>query len=108
VRLLLLLLVALLTVLQYKLWLGDGGLRDVRKLEQTLAGRMAENERLRQRNRALEAEVRDLKTGLDAYEERARLEMGMIREGETFFRIVEPDPGGRSVEAGPVPTQTPD
>lgn len=92
-RLLLLLLVALLAALQYKLWFDDGGLQDVWELERSLAARMQENARLRERNRALEAEVKDLKTGLEAYEERARLEMGMIREGETFFRVVEPEAG---------------
>jgi cell division protein FtsB len=100
VRLLLLLLVALLVALQYKLWFDDGGLQDVWELEGSLAARVAENARLRERNRALEAEVEDLKTGLEAYEERARLEMGMIREGETFFRVVEPEAGREAGKSG--------
>jgi cell division protein FtsB len=106
VRLLLLLLVALLAALQYKLWFDDGGLRDVWELERSLAARMQENTRLREGNRALEAEVEDLKTGLEAYEERARLEMGMIGEGETFFRVVEPEAGREAAEGGSASGET--
>ena len=85
-------LVVLLILLQYKLWFGDGSISEVRELEQAIQTQREENESLRQRNRALEAEVNDLKTGLDAIEERARSELGMIREGETFFQIVESQP----------------
>jgi cell division protein FtsB len=82
-------LVLLLVTLQYRLWLGDGGLREIWELEGTLAGQQREIESLRERNRALEAEVVDLKQGLDAVEERARSELGMVREGETFYQIVD-------------------
>lgn len=88
-RAILSILVVLLLLLQYKLWFGDGSITEVRELERAIEAQREENESLRQRNRALEAEVNDLKTGLDAIEERARSELGMIREGETFFRIVE-------------------
>lgn len=88
-RAILSILVVLLLLLQYKLWFGDGSITEVRELERAIEAQREENESLRQRNRALEAEVNDLKTGLDAIEERARSELGMIREDETFFRIVE-------------------
>ena len=82
-------LLALLLALQYQFWLGDGGVRDAWRLESTVAGQKAENEGLRRRNDALEAEVRDLKTGLDAVQERARSELGMIKDGEVFYQVVE-------------------
>ncbi len=88
-RLLATILVILLVLLQYKLWLGDGGLLKVRQLNQAVESQTAENEALSERNRALEAEVRDLKKGRDAIEERARTELGMIKEGETFYQVVE-------------------
>lgn len=82
-------LVGLLLVLQYQLWFGNGGVRDVWRLTQTGAAQERENEVLQQRNDALEAEVRDLKSGLEAVEERARRELGMIRDGEVFYQVVE-------------------
>lgn len=81
--------VALLVVLQYQLWLGSGGIREAWRLEQVVTAQRQENETLRQRNDALEAEVRDLKSGLEAVEERARRELGMIRGGEVFYQVVE-------------------
>lgn len=90
-RLLLIVLTLLLIVLQYQLWVGQGSLPAAWELDRRAAEQQRENDRLRQRNRALEAEVRDLKQGLDAVEERARSELGMIRDGETFFEIVERD-----------------
>ena len=94
-RLLILLLLLLFLLLQYRLWVAPGGLPDVWRLQQELAAREAENRRLEARNRALEAEVRDLKEGLEAVEERARSEMGMIREGETFYQIIDRSPGAK-------------
>lgn len=82
-------LVTMLLVLQYALWFGDGGLIEVWRLEQAVAEQGAENDRLRQRNGALAAEVEDLKSGLDAVEERARSELGMIRKGEVFYQVIE-------------------
>ena len=87
-RLLIAVLVVLLFALQYQLWMGKGGYLDVRKLEQDLIQQQTENEKLIARNRTLQAEVEDLKKGLAAIEERAREELGMIQEGETFFQIV--------------------
>lgn len=80
----------MLAGLQAKLWLGDGGRGEVRTLERSVAQQRAENQRLIQRNAALAAEVEDLKTGTAAVEERARGELGMIKPGETFYRVVEP------------------
>ena len=86
----LLALLALLLALQAKLWFGAGGLPDARRLEVTVAEQRAENARLQQRNDALGAEVEDLKSGEAAVEERARAELGMVKPGETFYRVVEP------------------
>lgn len=83
---------ALLLLLQYSLWFGRGGLRDVAGLEDQIAAQEAGNARLEARNTALLAEVMDLKQGLDAIEEIARSEMGMIREGEIFFQVLEAPP----------------
>ncbi len=83
-------LVVVLLVLQYRLWFADGGLAEVHRLGQQVEAQQRENERLRERNRALAAEVRDLKSGLDAVEARARAELGMVGEGETFYQVVEP------------------
>ena len=89
-RLLIAALIVLLIALQYQLWFGQGSYRDVRQLEEQLAAQRAENETLLERNRALQAEVEDLKKGLAAAEERAREELGMIREGEVFYQVVPP------------------
>ncbi len=80
----------LLLILQYQLWVGDGSVAEVTALKDSIEHQRQENARLRERNTALEAEVKDLKTAMDAIEERARLELGMIREGEVFYRVVEP------------------
>ncbi len=89
-RLLIVLLTGLFLLLQVQLWSRDGGLVQVWQLREALAEQEARNERLRQRNAALDAEVRDLKDGLEALEERARSELGMIREGEVFYQVSEP------------------
>jgi len=75
--------------LQYPLWLGDGGLFSLWKLRQEIATQQAENIALKERNRALEAEVLDLKQGYEALEERARAELGMVRRGETLYQVIE-------------------
>jgi len=90
--LILLLLILLLGLLQWKLWRGDGGLQEVRRLEQAVARQEAENRRLAERNRALAEEVLDLRSGLEAVEERARSELGMIKKDETFYQVVEEEP----------------
>jgi cell division protein FtsB len=89
------LLLALL-ILQYRLWVGEGSLAETYSLREQITAQKWELEGLRKRNRALHAEVVDLKTGLDAIEERARSELGMIRKGEVFYQTVEP--GGRTAD----------
>jgi cell division protein FtsB len=81
-------LAALVLLLQYPLWLGKGGWLRVWDLDRELQSQKHQNARLRLRNEALDAEVRDLKQGLDALEERARYELGMVRYEETFFQMV--------------------
>ncbi len=83
------LLVSLLALVQFRLWVGDKSLVEVWRLRQAIVEQTSENALLQSRNQRLEAEVRDLKTGLDAVEERARLELGMIRKDEIYFQIVE-------------------
>ena len=82
-------LIPLLLVLQYALWFGEGGVLELWRLKQSIETQALENDKLRERNAALEGEVRDLKKGLEALEERARSEMGMIGKDETFFQIVD-------------------
>lgn len=86
-RILLLLLVVCLGLVQARLWSSDDGLREVWRLEDLIAERTLENRELSARNAALEGEVQDLKQGLAAAEERARADLGMIAEGETFYQI---------------------
>jgi cell division protein FtsB len=88
-RKLILFLVILLVYLQYRLWLGDGGLLELWNVHQEVEAQRKENAALRERNEALNAQVLDLKQGLDAIEERAREDMGMVKQGETFYQIVE-------------------
>ena len=86
------LLVVLLLIfiyLQYRLWFSDGSLPQVWQLQREVAEQQEENVRLRERNDALDAEVRDLQQGLEAVEERAREDLGMVKQGETFYQIVE-------------------
>lgn len=94
-RILLAILLILLAALQYKLWFGEGGYRDVQRLEQRVEEQAQENEALAQRNRELEAEVEDLRQGLEAVEERARSELGMIKENEEFYQVVPEDEDGQ-------------
>lgn len=87
-RWLLIALAAVLVLLQYRLWLSDDGVGEVARLKEAVAAQRAENERLAERNRQLAAEVRDLKSGMAALEERARSELGMVARGETFYQVV--------------------
>jgi len=86
-RLLLWLAAGVFLILQFKLWFGEGGIVDVHRIKQGVAEQQAENLRLRQRNAVLEAEVNDLKNGQAAIEERARLDLGMIKDDETFYLV---------------------
>jgi len=87
-RILLAILLLMLILLQLKMWFGEGGFSDVRRLEQRVEEQVKENETLAQRNRELQAEVEDLRQGLGAVEERARSELGLIRENEEFYQVV--------------------
>lgn len=85
-------LLLILLVLQYRLWVGDGSVAHMVRLDRELQRQSAANERLQERNRILALEVEDLKEGLNSIEERAREEMGMIKEGETFYMLIEANP----------------
>ncbi len=98
-RIVLVLLLALLGWLQYRLWFGGGGEREVAQLKAQAARQRHDNTGLQQRNDALAAEVEDLKSGEAAVEERARNELGMIKPGETFYRVIEPEQDGAQAPA---------
>jgi cell division protein FtsB len=87
-RSLLVILLILLLALQVKLWFGEGGHSDVNRLALRVEEQARENEVLAQRNRELQAEVEDLRQGLHAVEERARSELGMVKENEEFYQVV--------------------
>ena len=82
-------LVIVLLILQWRLWAGPGGLSELRQLEAQLTAQQSENEKLRLRNEMLENEVLDLNPGLEAIEERARSDLGMTREDETLYMVIE-------------------
>jgi cell division protein FtsB len=88
-RLVAILLIALIASLQYGLWLGKGSWLRVWEIDRKISEQRRINDRLATRNAALDAEVRDLKEGLGAIEERARNELGMIRSDEIFFQVLE-------------------
>ena len=81
---------ALILLIQYPLWLGKGGWLRAWHMEQEVAVQKDKNHQLEARNAALEAEVRDLKTGTEAIEERAREELGLVRPDETFYQYRDP------------------
>jgi cell division protein FtsB len=87
-RSLTLILLLLLLALQVKMWFGEGGYSDVKRLAVRVEEQERENEVLAQRNRELQAEVEDLRQGLHAVEERARSELGMVKENEQFYQVV--------------------
>jgi len=88
-KLLALALVALIALIQYPLWLGKGSWLRVLEVDRQIRAQRDINQRLQARNAALDAEVRDLKQGLDAIEERARSELGMIKQDEIFFQLLD-------------------
>ncbi|MCF6283274.1 MAG: cell division protein FtsB [Candidatus Polarisedimenticolaceae bacterium] len=89
-RLLIFVLLILLLFLQYRVWVGEGSLAEVSNLKHEIALQQQESAGLKQRNQALQAEVEDLRSGLGAIEERARSELGMVKEGEIFYQVIEP------------------
>jgi len=84
-------LLTLLLLLQYRLWFGKNSVPDYLILKERLIHQQDANEKLKQRNKLLFADTDDLKLGLEAIEERARNELGMIKEEETFFRLIPKD-----------------
>ena len=103
-RWLALLFAALILALQYPMWLGKGGWLQVRETDRQLAAQREANAKLKARNEALDADVRDLKTGSEAIEERARSELGMIRSDEVFFQL---QPGSAAPVAPAAPAAAP-
>ena len=83
------LLIVLLFSLQYKLWVGDGSVSEILHLQKEVEKQQQYKKTLEERNASLAAEVKDLKQGYDAIEERARSEMGMIGKDETFYQIIK-------------------
>ncbi len=88
-------LVALLLVLQYRLWIAEGSLAERHRLEQQVQEQSAVNQTLRERNAVLEREVLELQNGNDSVEQRAREQLGLIREGEVFYQFIEDEPATR-------------
>ncbi|HMK87465.1 MAG TPA: cell division protein FtsB [Steroidobacteraceae bacterium] len=89
-RILAVILALCLVLLQYRLWVSDQGMREIWRLSQAVEAQASANSEQRERNRQLAAEVADLKVGLTALEERARSELGMVGNSETFYQIVTP------------------
>jgi cell division protein FtsB len=100
-RILSIVFAALIVLLQYPLWLGKGGWLRVWEIDRQVNAQKDGNARLRVRNDALDAEVRDLKQGYDAIEERARYELGMIKQDEIFFHVMEKMPVIQPTEPAP-------
>jgi cell division protein FtsB len=95
-RWLALVFVAMILALQYPMWLGKGGWLQVRELDRQLAAQKQVNVDLKARNEALDADVRDLKQGFEAIEERARSELGMVKQDEVFFQLPADAPASTS------------
>ena len=104
-RWLALVFVVLIAALQYPMWLGKGGWLQVRELSRQVEAQRAANAKLKERNGALDAEVRDLKTGSEAIEERARSELGMVRHDEVFFQLQDGGAPGKDAAAPPAATE---
>lgn len=100
-------LIVLLLALQAKLWWSDGSWTEAKALQQKVVQQKAENARLQQRNDALSAEVEDLKSGESAIEDRARSELGMVKPGETFYRVVEPRDPNKPADSNAAPEAPP-
>lgn len=105
-RWLFLLLIVLTVALQVKLRYGQGGHQDVANLQDRVAKQRDENQQLKSRNQELAADVKDLQSGGEAIEERARLELGMIKPGEVFYQVIDTDPNAPS-ESAPQPNHAP-
>ena len=104
-RILVAILATLIVLVQYPLWLGKGGWLRVGELDRQVQALRESNKLLEARNQKLDAEVRDLKQGFDAIEERARFELGMVRQDEIFFQVLRESQ--RAHQAPPVPGRKP-
>jgi len=107
-KIVLVVLVLLFTALQYHLWFGEGSWPRAQAVREKFELQMSENEKLQQSNATMEAEVLDLKTGLDAIEERARADLGLVRQGDEYFQIIQPDQPKPAIEPIPESDQTHD
>ena len=103
-KLLVVVALAAFLALQYTLWFVEGGVRDVHALKRAIAEQKQENERLAERNRVLEAEVKDLKNGVEAIEEHGRQDLGMIKQNETFY-LVTGNPDAPHATPAPSPAR---
>jgi cell division protein FtsB len=97
-------LAVVVVLLQYRVWVSDRGVREVDRLQHAVAAQRLENDQLAERNKQLDAEVHDLKTGLGALEERARSDLGMIGSHETFYQVVPNRPA--KADTAQAPTRT--
>jgi cell division protein FtsB len=97
-RVVTLILFVVLILLQFKLWLGEGGFTEVARLETRVEGQRQQNDDLLQRNAQLQAEVEDLRDRLEAVEERARNELGLIKPDEQFYQVVPPPPNNQKTD----------
>ena len=91
-RLIIMLLLIVILVLQGMLWFSDDGKKKVRQLSAAVEAQRLDNERLETRNQNLQAEVEDLRVRLEAIEERARTDLGLVRDGEIFYQVITPQP----------------
>lgn len=91
-RWLLAVLIVLFLFLQYRLWVGEGSLAQKQMLHREVESQRLENQGFKERNSILASEVNDLKDGLESVEERARVDLGMVKNGETFYMVVDKEP----------------
>ena len=89
IRFFIIILIVFFLMIQFDIWFKDDGFYRVKELEQMIGSQVEENERLKLRNKQLEREIEELKSGTESIEEKARTDLGMIKEGEEFYLIVE-------------------
>jgi|TARA_B100001741_G_scaffold104667_1_gene86200 cell division protein FtsB len=89
IRFFIIILIVFFLIIQFDIWFKDDGFYRVKELEQMIGNQVEENKRLKLRNEQLEREIEELKSGTESIEEKARTDLGMIKEGEEFYLIVE-------------------
>jgi len=107
VRMLIISLIGVLLYLQFVLWVGKGGIRDVGMMRDQIARQRVEISALKERNLGLAAEVLDLKEGVEAIEERARSEMGMIKKDEVFYQVIDSPDRDQDIKPGAAASSNP-